>query len=175
MKIPQNLPQFEREKAIMLVCATNEAIFYLLWRGEIITQDKFKIVKEREKGKREGLFLKGGRGKIFEIGSVFKPKKRKFRKEFLDGVKSHLKKIVQEQIPEHIYLFAPDYLVKETESVFPKEIKEKIKIIKKGNYLEFHPLELLEMIVKEKESKKVKPISEEAKKLLEKFKFRRKT
>jgi len=170
MKIPQNLPQFENEKALFIVSGIKEALFLLVHKGEIISQDNFRIVKETVAEEKEGFFIRGGRGKIFEMGAVFEPKKKKIRKEFLEKLKKHFKEIFDKEKIDSVYIFAPGHVLKSIKAQIPTSVQNKIKMAKKGNYTEYHPLKLIEMIVKEKEQKRIIPISEEAKKLLDKFK-----
>ena len=171
MKIPQKLEQFNEEKALLVVCGAKEASFLLLHKGEIIVQDNFRIVKEEFRKEKEGLFRKGGRGRIFEIGAIFEPKKRKIEQEFFEKLKTYSEKIINREKIDSIYIFAPGYILKSLRLKIPSLVKEKVKMFKRGNFTGYHPIKLVEIITEVKREKKVVPISKEAKKILDRFKI----
>ncbi len=168
MQIPQKFSSLQKENAFIIVVGKEEAIFYEISNQEISKKLEIRLPKEREE--REGFFVKGGRGRIFEMGGVFEPKKRKKMKKLIGQIEENLKEFLEKDLKEKIYLFVPAYFSKKLVSAIEKSVNRKIQLIEKGNFLSSHPLELLELIVKQREAKKVVPISEEAKKLLDKFK-----
>jgi len=168
MKIPQKFSSLQKENAFIIVAGKEGAIFYEISNEEISKKLEIRLPKEREE--REGFFARGGRGRIFEMGGVFEPKKRKKIKKLVGEIEKNLREFLEKDSKEKIYLFAPAYLSKKLISAVEKRTNRKIRLIEKGNFLSSHPLELLELITKQREAKKIVPISEEAKKLLDKFK-----
>ena len=171
MKIPQKFSSLQKENAFIIVAGKEEAVFYEISNEEISKKLEIRLPKEREE--RGGFFARGGRGRIFEMGGVFEPKKRKKIRKLIEEIEKNFKDILEKDAKEKIYLFAPAYLSKKLTSAIEKRVNKKVQLIEKGNFLSSHPLELLELITKQREAKKVVPISEEAKKLLDKFKAAR--
>ncbi|MCD6410692.1 hypothetical protein J7K92_01990 [bacterium] len=168
MKIPQKFSLLQRENALIVVAGKEGAVFYEISNEEVSKKLEIRLPKEREE--REGFFARGGRGRIFEMGGVFEPKKRKKIKKLIGEIEKNLREVLEKDSKEKIYLFVPAYLSKRMISTVEKIANGKVRLIKKGNFLSSHPLKLLELIVKQHEAKKVIPISDEAKKLLDRFK-----
>lgn len=172
MKIPQKYPQFAQKNYLIVVSGAEEFVFFKISEGEILEERKVQIPKERKE--RQGFFVKSGRGKIFEMGAVFEPKKLKQQKQLLKELKKNIEDCLEKNREiEKIYLFVPAYLSRKVLSLLKKMTKIGVELVEKGNFLNVHPLELVELISQKIKEKRVVPISEEAKKLLEKFKFRK--
>jgi hypothetical protein len=170
MKISQNLPQFKNKKTLFIVSGEQEAIFYILENGEISTREQFRILKPQERKQKEGAFLRRGRGMVFGSGAVFEPQKRKKRGEFLKQLEESIRDIfIKEKISE-FYVFCPAQTKGYVREILPSDTANKLKRIIKGNYITSHPFELIEKSQKRKRNRIVIPLSEEAKKILDKAK-----
>ncbi len=166
MKISQKLPQFDREKALFVVTGKQEAKFYLVSKGKIKEIDSFKVEKPVYSD-REGWFKRRARGFVMGSGAPLEPKKQKVIKDFLKKLKKNLKKTLSRNKVDAIYLFSPRYLSARVRKTLPSSARKKIRLTIDGEYYFEHPFKLLEKIP---EKEKNAPKSEEAKKLLDKFK-----
>lgn len=170
MKISQNLPQFENKKVLFVVSGEQEALFYVLENGEITAQDQSRIFqsKERRDRNRNSTFLRRGKGMIFGSGSVFELQRRKIRERFLKDLGKNINDISTKQNIDEIFIFCPSQTKGYIQKLLSLSIKEKLKIIIQGNYIESHPFDLIKMIEQNKNRNFVIPFSEDAKKLLDK-------
>ncbi len=168
MKISRELPQFDTERAIFVVTGKQEAKFYLVNKGKIKEIDSFKIEKPRYSD-REGWFKRRVRGFVMGSGAPLEPKKQKIIKDFLKKLEKNLKGTLSKNEVDSIYIFSPHYLLSRVKKTLPSSAKKKLEMTIDGEYYFQHPFELLEKISLKKEEKK-KPKTEEAKKLLNKFK-----
>ena len=168
MKISQNLPQFENKKVLFVVSGEQEALFYVLENGEIRAQDQFRIFQSKEQRDRNSTFLRRGKGMIFGSGSVFESQRRKIREGFLKDLGKNINDIFKKQNIGEIFIFCPSQTKGYIQKLLSVSIKEKLKIIIQGNYIESHPFDLIKMIEQNKKRNFVIPFSEDAKKLLDK-------
>ena len=54
--------------------------------------------------------------------------------------------ISQKEKISHVCLFSPDYMMKMVKSVFPVNLRDKVKISVDGNFSQHSPMELLEKL-----------------------------
>ncbi len=168
MKISQNLPQFENKKTLFVVAGEQEAIFYIAHKNEIKQQESWQMSKPKELPQKEGFFVRRGRGITLGTGSVFEPRKKKLRDDFVKRITDDIKKIISQDRPEEIYLFAPAQIRRYIKNNLPQDIRQNIQATVRGNYTNKHPFDLIKQIARRQNKKPALPMSEEAKKLLEK-------
>ncbi|MBD3282598.1 MAG: hypothetical protein GF387_03285 [Candidatus Portnoybacteria bacterium] len=175
MQISKKLPQFNNEKAILVIAGMYGADFYNASDGVIEKVDEFRI-SEPTYSDREGHFQVKGRGKRFGSGSVYEPKKQKVINVLLNEFDKHFDDIVSSG--DSFYLFSPEYISNEFEKEISDKFKKKIKRVIHGNYLGEHPFSFLKKLgkIQDKEAsrKKVVPTPKEAWKILKKSKVARK-
>ncbi|HDQ22516.1 MAG TPA: hypothetical protein ENN28_00920 [Candidatus Uhrbacteria bacterium] len=179
MQIPQELPQFKKEKALLIVSGRLGMDFYLANNSKIKKVKSFRFLNPlKVYTDNEGHFesrsasIKG----VLVSGSVRESQKQRLRQELFRKFKNNLDPIIKKEKLNKLYLFAPDYLHKKIQIIIkdnlPNNLKKQIKLTIKGNYLKSSPLDLLKMIKNKKEvmanKKIVKPIKKEAGKLYKK-------
>lgn len=145
MKISQKLPQFEKEKALIIVASQMEADFYVAFGGEIAKTTSFKITKPRYSD-REGFVARASGGKAVSGGPSYSIDKEKIRIDFLKAFREKIKPFSQDKKIGRVYLFAESYVVNEIQKFLPAGLKSKIKTVIRGNYSKNHPFDLLEVI-----------------------------
>lgn len=168
MQIPQQYPQFEEKKILICVMGTQEARFILAHKGILSELDQFKIEKPVYSD-REGFFMTRAFGRIFGSGSVHEPKKQQKFVEFGTELEKKYKKLVISTGPDQLILTYPDYVEQVVKDKLPHSFKDKVRMELKGNFYKEDALEILKKIQSKMEERApAEPISDEAKKILEK-------
>lgn len=144
MKLPQKFPQFEDEKALIVVAGQMEADFYLLFNGEINKISSFKVEKPRYSD-REGFVVRRAGGITIGGGPSYNVSKEKIKIEFSKEFKKAIKPLLSDKKISRIYLFAESYVVNEIKDLL-SSFSGQLKLIGRGNYLKTKPLDLLEKI-----------------------------
>ena len=174
MYIKQDLPQFQDQRTLIVATGRQEAIFYLTFNGEIEEKERIQVEDPGYTDKEGSYKNSDGSQGIFKAGSIYKEKiTYHITREFLNELEEKMKKFQQKNKTAEIYLFCPDYLNKEILKKLPKSLKQKLKVVKFGNYVHSHPFDLLKSIKEDQESNKDKvatPIKEKALKILKKTK-----
>lgn len=163
MQISKELPQFSK-RSLIVVAGSRSAEILRAYKGEVDSIDSLKMDLPTYPDK-EGFFI-GAKGS----GSVLKDNKRDFLMKFSKKLATRIEKTFQENSSEAIYLFAPEYMKEIVIKKLSSEVKKRIVFTIEGNFVESHPFDLLEMIIKELDDKRPVMASEEAVKLLKKKK-----
>jgi protein required for attachment to host cells len=146
MKISSKLPQFTKERALIIVAGIYDAIFYLAGQGEINRVTEFEFDKVKYENEKDTYLKTDGtvsvRGGISYENDYQKIAADEFAKNFRDTINKSFKK---EKI-DSIYIFAPDKNINRIPELLLENLKAKIKLKKEGNYLKKHPFEIIEMI-----------------------------
>lgn len=168
MLIEKNLPQFVDDKTLLIVAGETAAKFYLAENGVIDELDPFKLPKERYSD-REGFFARRG-SQSMSSGSVYENPKEHLHEQFLHGLAGEVRKIHEMRHFRSIFLFSPDYMIKEAKEALAKGFRKMVRLEFVGNLTTKRPFELLSLIRAERESivRRQKIVGTEARKLLEK-------
>ncbi len=173
MQISNKLPQFDDEKALLIVTGKQEASFYVAHQGQLEKLDEFYIPPITYSD-NEGHSQKHKLGILMGSGFVRENKKRTLRYKFLGQVEEHLSRIAKKQEVDRLYLFCPSYVLLSVKGVVPYPLKEKRIESIAGDYHHQHPFKLLEKIKETKDKSPVGTMRESAKKILDKAKQARK-
>jgi hypothetical protein len=144
MKISKELPQFEGEKALVLVTGMEDAKIFVAENGKIEEVDSFKVEKPIYSD-REGHFETRKGGKVIGSGSVYEQKDEETVKHFTKELEAKLARFKNESITK-VFLFSPGYVVSMIRRALPLSLIAKTEGVIKGNYLNSHPFDLLGMI-----------------------------
>lgn len=150
MKIPSRLPQFEKEKVLIVVTGFQTAGFYIAADGEMDKISSISIPR-RKYSDDEGYYASRSRiGKktsgVVVSGAVREYPKEAVLEEFLNLLEAELKIISKKEKISGICLFSPDYAMNEIKSAFPTALKNKIKFSIKGNFSHYSQIQLLEKL-----------------------------
>lgn len=168
MLIEKHLPQFDKEKALLVVAGKKEAKLFVAKKGVLEELDLFILPKPKYTD-REGFYKSDAEKGMSGSGSVYEPKKNYEIKVFLHRLRDEMKFARNEWKFTSIYLFSPGYLAKEIFAVLPSEFCDMVKFKLTGNFVKSHPFELLQKIKKEYEKILGAPvIKSEARKLMKK-------
>lgn len=172
MKITNKLPQFESKKVLLVTSGGYVAIYFVAKNGFL------KEVSRVEEGTshysdREGFFQRSGSGKVFGSGSVYEENNIEREKRFVKKVVDEIVKIDLKSSVDEIYLYSPKYISKRIQSGLPKNQKDKITETFDHNYVNEHPMTLVEKIQNRHDDLfgKSVPIKKEARKILKKFRL----
>jgi len=177
MYIQKQLPQFEKEKALFVVCGRQIAKIYFAHKGEFkhVESVKYQISKYSDKG---GLNIRVRGGQVQRGGWVHEENKHDIVTHFIKELQISLLKIVTKNKVTTMYLFLPKHYQTEIINGLSKSMKNKIKEIYFGNYVDKHPFFLLgkklESDTKNRRAIKVVAVKEEARKILKKSRKARK-
>lgn len=171
MIIPQELPQFNTERALLSVSSRHKAIFYFANKGKLEKLEEIETEKPTFSDK-EGMFQRGGQGRTYSMGGVHELKDDDKKSYLLKEIDQIFSKMSKNQDFETIYIFSSRHMITEVSALVPNEWKKKIKMKISKNFTNSHPLDVLQNI-DEKLGKKVQkkrggPRSLEEKKILEK-------
>ncbi len=166
MKIERTLPQFQEEKALLIVAGEHVARFYAAASGRIEELEIFRI-QNPQYTDREGFFKKTIGKQELGSGSVYEPKKRYMESKFFQKFREEIKRINRSYDFSTIYIFYPEFLSKEMERFLPKghyQVRSRIM----GNFIQEHPFKLLAKIKEEMAKREVEPVRGDVNKLLRK-------
>jgi len=163
MKIPQNLNQFKREPALLIVTGRQEAVLYRAHDGKLDKLDSFRTEKPHYSD-REGEFKQRGGGVTITTGSVLEIDDKDIIRDFLQEFSQHIKKIPKFKIA---FVFAPGQIKNKLVKALPADWQKKVRETIVGSYYRYHPLKLLEMIARQNEGHTT-PGDPEAQKILSK-------
>jgi len=169
MIIEKNLPQFNQEKAILIVAGDQTAKIFFAYKSELKELEQI-VIPTQSYSDREGSFGRKIKGDAIGPGAVYEKSKNEVQNKFTKQLAGLIDELYKKIKFDSVYLFSPDYMNKEIYSVFSKKISSLVKIKLKGNFVDRHPFILLRML--KKEIDKVYSSSllaeDEAKKLLDK-------
>ncbi len=148
MKIPQQLPQFKKERALLIITGTQEAEFYLAGDGAIEGVEAFRIPKIKYSD-REGLAVRTGKTGV--VGGSSNSTKEQYKQQFDAKFKISAKGVIARIIPTHLYVVSP--IASEIEQLLPTGAKKMIKLRLKKNLCERSPEEILGHMQKALEKK----------------------
>lgn len=128
MRIPKNLPQFEKLPALFVTSGEYEARFYLAHNGEMKMRETIKMPpREEAREKQAFVGIKGGRYGLAAVshrGAYIEDLKKKFQKRFHKTVHD----ILAEFKLKEIYIFAPKYVAKRLEKGLSQPEKKDIRM-----------------------------------------------
>ncbi len=139
MKIPKNLPQFEKNSTAIIVTGNLNADFYLAKDGEInkvadFAVEKTKFSDREQTGKYGNVF--------FQSGDKAGVMKNFLQKESFTAFKNNLKNVSSAKV---VYLFAPGTIMPELQKMLPKKWEKTLKTYN-GNFGKLHLTDLLKKI-----------------------------
>lgn len=144
MKISEKLPQFEKERTLLIVSGNEGAILYVAHKGEIEEASSFRVEPVRYSDK-EGMTMRSGHGKVFARGSSLQEPKEKIRKEFFLELEARLSAMLDKGI-ESCVLLAPRHTAPDIASHLPQFFKERLTKTLEGNFVSHHPFNILEKL-----------------------------
>jgi hypothetical protein len=170
MKIGRQFPQFSNGAALLIITGKQQAEFYRASSGDIVRFGGFELDASHFSDK-EGFFgNRHGGGKGGVSGSVREEPKIENVKEFLRVLGSELEKELKHQRYSEVYVYAPQYLMRQVKVVVKKCAGKSYAMSFTGNYLKSHPTVLLGMLENRVERKaaelKIVPTKREAGKIL---------
>lgn len=145
MKIPIELPQFDKRRACIAVFGKSIGICYLAYQGEVKKISQIKEIKPKYSD-REGFFARSGKGRVYGTGSVYESKNDALIRRFSRRVADKLEEIAKKKKIDDIYLFEPAYVTNRNSEHFSPFVKRRIRMHVVGNYTKHHSLQLIKEI-----------------------------
>lgn len=145
MKIPAELPQFEKENVLIIAANFQEAKFYSASRGKMDERGAFAN-KTPKFSDKEAFYKRGGRRLTYGFGASLEKPEKKIDKEF-DAEFRKIADSLSEIGFDRIFLLSPSFVRKNIISLLPEKMKKILTDID-GNHLNARPLELIELVGK---------------------------
>jgi hypothetical protein len=147
MNIQKQLPQFNKQTALLIVTGSQKGVFYLAAAGVIEEISAVDEPVEKYSDREEFFASKGGEGG-YTSGAVYEADKQEHIKQFAKKINGEADRIVQEKGIDTVYLFVPDFVIHEFNRTLTSRVKDMVQEKFKGNFVEAHPFKLLEKIKK---------------------------
>lgn len=145
MQIPQRLPQFSDERALIIVSAKEQGVLYKATEGMI--EQVVKVQEHPEApSDREGFFFRSGFGSHYGSGGPDAQDDSENIKDFVKAISDELNEAIREVEPTVVYIFQPAHLKGYLEPVIKNPKHVPIEVVKFGNYVHETPLQIVEHI-----------------------------
>jgi len=177
MHIQKQLPQFEKERALFVVCGRQVAEIYFAYKGKLdqVESVKYETPKYSDK---EGHNIRVRGGKVQRGGGVREQNKHDVVEHFIKKLQESLSRAIKKNKASSVYFFAPQHYQTEIINKLTKSIQNKIQETYSGNYVGKHPFFLLEKQLQSdmRNRKAIKVVVEtkEVRKILRKSRLARK-
>lgn len=146
MKIPQKLPQFVKNHALLIVSGKQVAKIFFARNHGIVKLQEIKMERPQFSD-NEGFSTHGPRGRQGSVsGSEREIREPEIVKPFLKMLNAEVKKILQQYKIKEIYIFTPDYMSRKVPHALPQQAQRLVRKEVIGNYLQFSPVLLLHKI-----------------------------
>lgn len=145
MKVPSELPQFNKNPTCFVVVTKFTAKFYFVYKGVL---KKISDIKQKKLSysDREGFFMRRGKGRMYGTGSVYESKDEELARRFSKRASDKLKELISKYKVRNIFIFEPSHLNYRLWSNLSVRIQKKVKHRIRGNYSNMHPLSLVEKL-----------------------------
>lgn len=174
MKIPKNLPQFEKFPALFVASGEYEAKFYLAFNGLLELKKSIKMPPREEAKEKQGFITssKGpaGLGAVGHHGRYIEDLKKKFARK----IHAVIHDLLAEFRSQEIHFFAPRYVFERAVKKLDKAERKKVRLVINKEFTKTSPLGMLK-VLQEKEFGLVtpqKPLKNEERKILERPKMK---
>lgn len=164
MKISNKLPQFENEKALIIVTSKHEGKLYEAHAGEIVEIDSFKI-STPEYSDKEGFYAGNGHSQAYGGNVIRENNKGKMITDLQNEIQALVTKPETDHI-DTIYLFTPQHLINIVENAIPIKLRKKIIFSFGKDYSKEHPFQILEKIREAVDSAETAPANSDTMNLL---------
>lgn len=145
MKIPNTLPQFIAERALIVVSAKEQGCLYQASDGVI--EEVVQVEEHPEqRSDREGFFFRSGYGRHFGSGAPHEEQKQENLKHFVSAIAEELNVTITAIQPDIIYFFQPGHLKGYLEDAIVNPNHIPTRVVDYGNFVMETPIELLTRI-----------------------------
>ena len=131
MRIPKNLPQFEKSPALFITSGEYEAKFFVALEGNLELKKEIKMPPRTEAREKQGFIgRKSGKQALASVshkGRYIEDLKMKFKRQFHAELHDLLAEYKRNCVRE-IYVFAPDYVAARVTKALDKEERKKIRM-----------------------------------------------
>ncbi len=152
MKIPKNLPQFEKYPALFAASGEYEAKFYVAYKGNLELKKTLKMPPREEAREKQGFITSSsapaGLGAVGHKGSYIEDLKKKFAKKIHTAIHD----LNADYHLNEIYFFAPRYVVDRAIKKLDKAEQKKIRMKFYIECAKTSPLEMIKTFWKEAQS-----------------------
>lgn len=145
MQIPEKLPQFTGERALIVISAKEQGVLYKAADGTI---EQVRKVEEHLEARsdREGFFFHSGFGRNYGSGGPDLQEDAETIKEFVQSITEKLHEVMKEIQPTVLYFFQPQHLRSHVQEALKNPSHIPTHEVRLGNYVHETPLQIIEHI-----------------------------
>jgi hypothetical protein len=165
MIIPNQLPQFKGETALLVVSGAKQAKIYRASDSVLEVLDECKVETPKYSDK-EGFFASTSRDGSTSAGSILNDVEKEAERSFMNELAVHLKSAGKVFSNSVVYVFAPSHVKNMVMRKIPAALKNNVRFVMSGNYAKMAPLTVLEKIKKITDLNKVMALSEDVERIL---------
>jgi len=142
MKIPQDLPHFEKSPALFVNAGEYEAHFFIAVNGQITKENELKMPPREEAKEKQGFIGKRANQNL----AAFSNRGRyriDLKKKYSRIVNKIIQEIVQTYKLKEIYIFAPEYAARRLYKAMGNEERKLLRMMFNNEHLRANPLDLI--------------------------------
>lgn len=145
MQIPQTLPQFNEQTALIVVSAKEEGALFRAQNGEVT--EVADIEEHRPtRSDNEGFFFRSGAGETYGSGAPRERDDEYNLTKYVNAITSELNEVIKAEAPDVIYVFEPEHYKGYLQEKIENPTHIPIEHVAYGNYTNHQPLALIEAI-----------------------------
>ena len=145
MKIPNELPHFDKNPTCLAVITKFTAKFYFVHEGVLKQVSSIKQ-KEPDKFDEEVVLVPKGEGKTHGAVSFYESKEEELARKFSKKAADKLKELVEKYGVKNVFIFEPVRLNYRLWNSLTARIQNKVRHRIRGAYADMHPLGLIEKL-----------------------------
>lgn len=145
MQIPDKLPQFKEQKALIVVSAKESGVLYIAENGEVT---KLTDIEEHPptRSDNEGFFFRSGDGLGYGSGAPLERDDEYNLTQYVNAITKELNEVIKTEAPDVIYVFEPEHFKGYLDEKIDNPQHIPIEHVAYGNYTNHDPLTLIEAI-----------------------------
>lgn len=147
MKIPKNLPQFEKP-ALFIASGEYEAAFWLAYLGMLVKKEHLKMNPREEAKEKQGYIFKS-KGKKLGATTHHERYLENIRKKIQKKIHRLVHGFIAEYQLDEIYLFAPNHIMQNILCGLDTAEQRKVRMKFGKEYPKERPLKMVQEVEKE--------------------------
>lgn len=147
MKIPKDLPQFEKP-ALFIASGEYEAVFWLAYLGMLVKKEHLKMNPREEAKEKQGYTFKS-KGKSLGATTHHERYLEDLKKKMQKAIHRLVHDFIAEYKLDEIYLFAPNHVMQNILRGLEKMEQRKVRMKFGKEYTKERPLKMLQEVEKE--------------------------
>ncbi|MDP3953918.1 MAG: host attachment protein [bacterium] len=145
MQIPQQLPQFEDEKTLLIVSGNQSGLFYIAQNGMIEKINEMSIETPKYSDKEGFSSNRSTNMGVISSGSSTETDKHVVWNKFIKEASEYISELHKKSEFEKIWLYCAPEIINDFRKGLPGPVASLVEKEFRGTYLKLSPVELLEL------------------------------